>query len=191
MPTGNNAITIAYEEYGTAVDFLPFVVGPGRVRLEVRPEVTEPDPSRSIAAAGIQVPAFTQRYVETAVELQAGQTFAIAGLLQSRTESITRATPFFGEIPYIGMMFRRVREKRNDIELLITVTPEFVDAMNPHEVPVGGPGLNSMSPNDCELVRQGPHRSPQPAGKRQQLHRRRIQHDARRRVWPTLVRRRR
>ena len=53
------------------------------------------------------------------------------------------------------MMFRRVREQRNDIELLITVTPEIVDAMNPHEVPVGGPGLNSMSPNDCELYVQG------------------------------------
>ncbi len=155
VPTGNNAITVAYEEFGTAVDFLPFVVGPGRIRLEVRPEVTEPDDSRSITAAGIDVPAFSSRYVETAVELQAGQTFAIAGLLQSRTEAVTRATPFFGELPYLGMMFRRVREKRNDIELLITVTPELVEAMDPHEVPRGGPGLNSMSPSDCELYVKG------------------------------------
>ena len=155
VPTGNGSISVQYEEFGTAVDFLPFVVGPGRIRLEVRPEVTEPDDSRAITAAGIQVTAFTQRYVETAVELQAGQTFAIAGLLQSRTESVTRETPFFGELPYIGMMFRRVREERNDIELLITVTPEIVDAMNPHEVPVGGPGLNSMSPNDKEFYVKG------------------------------------
>lgn len=155
IPSGNNSVTIAYEEFGTSVDFLPFVVGPGRIRLEVRPEVTEPDNSRSIEAAGIVVPAFSQRYVETAVELQAGQTFAIAGLLQSRTESNLRATPFFGEIPYIGALFRRVQERRNDIELLITVTPELVDAMNPHEVPAGGPGLNSMSPNDCELYIKG------------------------------------
>jgi pilus assembly protein CpaC len=155
IPSGNNSVTIAYEEYGTSVDFLPFVVGPGRIRLEVRPEVTEPDNSRSIEASGIVVPAFSQRYVETAVELQAGQTFAIAGLLQSRTESSLRATPFFGEIPYIGAVFRRVTERRNDIELLITVTPELVDAMNPHEVPAGGPGLNSMSPNDWELYMKG------------------------------------
>ncbi len=123
--------------------------------MEVRPEVTEPDDSRSITAQGTSVPAFSQRYVETAVELQAGQTFAIAGLLQSRTEAVTRATPFFGELPYIGVMFRRVREERNDIELLITVTPELVDAMDPHEVPPGGPGLNSMSPNDHELYLDG------------------------------------
>ena len=155
VPAGNNSVSINYEEYGTAVDFLPFVVGPGRIRLEVRPEVTEPDSSRSISASGIQVPAFSSRYVETAVELQAGQTFAIAGLLQSRTEAVSRATPFFGEIPVFGALFRRVREQRNDIELLITVTPELVDAMDPDQTPQGGPGLNSMSPNDKDFYING------------------------------------
>ena len=155
VPSGDDAVTISYEEFGTSVDFLPFVVGPGRIRLEVRPEVKEVDDSNAIEAAGIIVPAFSQRYVETAVELQAGQTFAIAGLLQSRTEAQIRATPFLGELPYIGTLFRRVNERRNDIELLITVTPELVDAMDPHEVPVGGPGLNSNSPNDKELYLKG------------------------------------
>tara|TARA_R110002049_G_scaffold4601_5_gene32355 strand:- start:498808 stop:500328 length:1521 start_codon:yes stop_codon:yes gene_type:complete len=155
IPAGDGAVTINFEEFGTSVDFLPFVVGPGRIRLEVRPEVKEPDDSRSINSGGILVPAFTQRYVETAVELQAGQTFAIAGLLQSRTEAVTRGTPLLGELPYIGTFFRRVTERRNDIELLITVTPELVDAMDPHEVPAGGPGLNSMSPNDHDLYING------------------------------------
>ena len=155
VPAGDGAVTISYEEFGTSVDFLPFVVGPGRIRLEVRPEVKEPDETRSIESGGIIVPGFSQRYVETAVELQAGQTFAIAGLLQSRTEGVTRATPFFGELPYVGMLFRRMQERRNDIELLITVTPELVDAMDPHEAPRGGPGLSSMSPNDHDLYIHG------------------------------------
>ncbi len=155
VPNGNGAVTITYEEFGTSVDFLPFVVGPGRIRLEVRPEVTEPDASRGINLEGIQITGFTSRYVETAVEMQAGQTFAIAGLLQSRTESTIRKTPFFGELPYVGALFRRVTDRRNDIELLITVTPEFVDAMDPHEVPCGGPGLNSTNPTDKELYWKG------------------------------------
>ena len=155
VPSGNGAVTISYEEYGTSVDFLPFVVGPGRIRLEVRPEVKEPDDSRAVTVSGTQVTAFTQRYCETAVELQAGQTFAIAGLLQSRTESSIQRTPFLGELPYLGALFRRTQERRNDIELLITVTPEIVDAMDPHEVPRGGPGLNSDSPSDAELFRDG------------------------------------
>ncbi len=155
VPTGNGAVTINYEEFGTSVDFLPFVVGPGRIRLEVRPEVKEPDQSNSIESNGAIVPGFSQRYVETAVELQAGQTFAIAGLLQSRTEATTRSAPFFGELPFVGAAFRRVQERRNDIELLITVTPELVDALDPHEAPRGGPGLSSMSPNDHDLYWDG------------------------------------
>jgi len=150
-----NGVTVNYEEFGTSVDFLPFIVGPGRIRLEVRPEVSEPDPSRGLTLQGVQVPGFRSRYVETAVEMQAGQTFAIAGLLQSRTEATTRAVPFVGELPYFGTLFRRVSEEQNEIELLITVTPELVDAMDPHEVPPGGPGLNSTNPDDCELFLKG------------------------------------
>ncbi|WP_237607389.1 type II and III secretion system protein family protein [Roseimaritima sediminicola] len=148
-------VTVNYEEFGTSVDFLPFIVGPGRIRLEVRPEVSEPDPSRGLTLDGLQVPGFRSRYVETAVEMQAGQTLAIAGLLQTRTESSVRAVPLLGELPYFGAAFRRVLEEQNEIELLIMVTPELVDAMDPHEVPPGGPGLNSTSPSDCEMFVKG------------------------------------
>lgn len=155
VPSGNGNVQVEYQEYGTSVDFLPFVIGPGRVRLEVRPEVTEPDEARSIVANDINVTAFVSRYVDTAVELQAGQTFAIAGLLQSRTESEQRMTPFFGELPVMGALFRRVRERRNDLELLITVTPELVDAMDPHQVPIGAPGLHTTNPNDKDFYWNG------------------------------------
>lgn len=152
---GFGNVTIQYEEYGTSVDFVPFVLGPGRLRLEVRPEVSEPDESRAVTVNGSSVTAFTNRYVETAIEMQAGQTFAIAGLLQSRTESTVQKVPLLGELPYMGSFFRRVRDRRNDIELLIMVTPEFVDAMDPHEVPCGGPGLSTTNPSDKELYLKG------------------------------------
>lgn len=155
VPTGNGAVSVQYEEFGTSVDFLPFVVGPGRIRLEVRPEVSEPDPARSISVQGATIPAFRQRYVETAVEMNAGQTFAIAGLLQNRTEAVQRATPFFGELPWVGSLFRRVSEQNNEIELLITVTPELAEAMDPEQVPAGGPGMNTDSPSDKEFYMRG------------------------------------
>lgn len=157
IPSGPGVVTVEYEEYGTSVDFLPFVVGPGRIRLEVRPEVSEPDPTRGIIApgSGLNVTAFTNRYVETAVEMQSGQTFAIAGLLQARVESEAERIPLLGEIPYAGALFRRMKERRNEVELLITVTPEFVEALDPHEVPCGGPGLSSTYPSDHELFLKG------------------------------------
>jgi pilus assembly protein CpaC len=39
--------------------------------------------------------------------------------------------------------------------LLILVTPNFAGAMQPHEVPAGGPGFNSGSPLDKELYLNG------------------------------------
>ncbi|EMI57411.1 bacterial type II/III secretion system protein [Rhodopirellula sallentina SM41] len=155
VPGNNGQLQVEYEDYGTSIDFLPFVIGPGRIRLEVRPEVSEPDPTRAVAVGSTNVAAFTTRYVETAVEMQAGETFAIAGLLQSRVESIVKRTPYLGHIPILGALFRNTQDQHNEIELLIMVTPELVDAMAPHEVPPGGPGLNSDLPDDCEFYWNG------------------------------------
>lgn len=118
-----------YEEYGTSIEFRPWVIGPDRIRLEVRPEVSEPDPSRSVTIGSSSVPAFTTRSVETEVEMQAGQMFLLAGLLQSRDESVLRRTPVLGHVPGVGGLFRQVHCEHNEIELLITITPEIVHAM--------------------------------------------------------------
>ena len=48
-----------------------------------------------------------------------------------------------------------MEEQNNEIELLIMVTPEFVDAMEEHEVPKGGPGMRTTAPNDVDLFFRG------------------------------------
>lgn len=154
-PDGQGGATVTFEEFGTSVDFLPFVVGPGRVRLEIRPEVSERDDANGVSLNGFTVPAIRQRYVETAVEMQAGQTYAIAGLLQSRTETISTGPPFLVSLPWVGTLFRHVESLENEIELLVTVTPEFADAMDPHEVMPGGPGIATTVPSDKELYFKG------------------------------------
>jgi pilus assembly protein CpaC len=155
VPQGLGNIAVEYRQYGTRVDYVPFVLGNGRVRLEVRPTVSEVDPSRSVSLGNSTVPALRSRWVDTAVEMRSGQTLALAGLLQTRVESENRGIPWLADLPWAGAAFRRVTETNNEIELLILVTPEFVDAMDPHEVPCGGPGLNTTRPNDVELYWRG------------------------------------
>jgi pilus assembly protein CpaC len=48
-----------------------------------------------------------------------------------------------------------VDERYNEVELLILVTPEFVSALDPHEVPPCGPGQLTTSPNDVDLYWRG------------------------------------
>ena len=65
--------------------------------------------------------------------MNAGQTLALAGLIQNRSEAVNSGIPWLMDMPWFGSAFRRVREQNNEIELLIMVTPEFVDGMDPHQ----------------------------------------------------------
>ncbi|MGA2061627.1 MAG: pilus assembly protein N-terminal domain-containing protein [Thermoguttaceae bacterium] len=154
-PQGLGSIAVAYKEYGTKVDFVPIVLGNGKIRLEVRPDITELDYSNGTTIQGTSVPGFTERKADTAVELVAGQTLAIAGLVESRIEAETSGLPWIGDVPYLGAAFRKVHETANEVELLILVTPELVDAMDACEVPPCGPGMETTSPTDWELYMKG------------------------------------
>jgi pilus assembly protein CpaC len=155
VPAGQGLVGIEFKEYGTRIDFVAKVRGESRIYLEVRPTVSEIDPARTVTINGLSVPGVKSRFVETAVELKAGQTLALAGLLQMRTEAQSVGLPGLADIPYLGALFRANREVQNEVELLILVTPNFASPMDCHEVPSGGPGLNSNSPLDKELYFKG------------------------------------
>jgi pilus assembly protein CpaC len=155
VPSGLGQVGIQYREYGTRVDYVAKIKGNGRIALEVRPYVSEVDPTRSVTILGTSVPGLRSRYLETGVELQAGQTLALGGLLQTRTESVNTGLPGLSDLPYLGAFFRTTRELQNEIELLITITPNFAGPMDPHEVPQSGPGTSTGSPTDKELYWKG------------------------------------
>ncbi len=155
VPQSLGTISIQWKKYGTQVDFVPIVLGNGRIRLEVRPRVSELDPARSISLAGTTIPALKVREVDTGVEMSAGQTLALAGLVQTRLQAENSGLPYVSELPYIGAPFRRIRDVAEDIELLILVTPELVDALDPDQVPPCGPGERTTQPNNREFYWQG------------------------------------
>jgi pilus assembly protein CpaC len=151
VPQSLGTASIEYKPFGTQIDFLPIVLGNGNIRLEVRPRVSEIDDTRSVVIQDFVIPALTVRHVDTAVEMKAGQTFALAGLVQERTETLKRGLPYVSDLPVIGLPFRRMEEEVNEIELLVIVTPEFVDPIDACEVPAGGPGTYTTSPSNHDL----------------------------------------
>jgi pilus assembly protein CpaC len=151
IPQSLGTASIEFKPFGTQVDFLPIVLGNGNIRLEVRPRISEIDDSRSVVIQDFVIPALTVRQVDTAVEMKAGQTFALAGLVQERTETLKRGLPYVVDMPIVGLPFRRTEEEVNEIELLILVTPEFVDPIDACEAPCGGPGMFTTSPTNRGL----------------------------------------
>jgi pilus assembly protein CpaC len=147
---GGTTITIEYKQFGVRLKFVPVVLGDGRVRLRVAPEVSDLDFSNAVTISGTVIPALNTRNVDTTVELGDGQTFGIAGLLNDRVQATRSATPYLGEIPILGSLFRSVRYERRETELLVLVTPRLVSPLDPGKVPTL-PGQNWRHPSTEEL----------------------------------------
>lgn len=160
VPAGLGQVAVQFREFGTRLDYVAKVRGNGRIWLEVRPYVSEVDPSRAVTISGVSVPGFRSRYLETGVEMGAGQTLALAGLLQVKDETINIGLPILSDLPYLGALFRSTKHEQNEVELLITVTPNFAGPLDPHEVPCLSPGLATQPPTDKELYMRGYMESP-------------------------------
>ena len=145
------AITVEFKKFGVQLDFTPIVLGDGRIRLKVQPEVSDLDYSRSISIGGTIIPSLTKRTLSTEIELAEGQTFAVAGLLNNRVTANKDVTPLLGDVPILGALFRSVRYERNETELVVLVTPRLVEAMNPDQVPAL-PGERWRHPSEGEML---------------------------------------
>jgi pilus assembly protein CpaC len=154
-PQSLGTLSITWQKWGTQITFLPIVLGNGRIRLQIQPLVSSLDDATGTTIQGTRVPGIKSRDASTAVEMTAGQTLAIAGLVQTQIDSQERGLPWISEVPYLGTAFRKVKEKRNEVELLILVTPELVEPLDACEVPPCGPGMQTTSPSDWELYFKG------------------------------------
>jgi pilus assembly protein CpaC len=147
---GSNSISITFKEYGIKLGFLPAVTPRGTIRLQVAPEVSSLDYTNSVTVAGTTVPGTSTRKVQTEVELDSGQSFVIAGLLDSQTTESLSKIPGMAAIPIFGKLFQSRTINRSNSELLVIITPEIVRPMpkgRPNmELPFPSPFLPPLSP---------------------------------------------
>lgn len=120
------AVTIQFREYGVRINFLPVVTPRGTIRLQVAPEVSSLDYSNALQFQGFTIPALATRRVQTQVELESGQSFVIAGLLDNTITETLNKIPGIGDIPLLGKLFQSRARTRSNSELMVLVTPELV-----------------------------------------------------------------
>ncbi|QDT33499.1 type II and III secretion system protein family protein [Thalassoglobus polymorphus] len=155
VPQGVGATSIEWREFGVRMEAVPIVLGNGRLRLDIAPEVSARDVSNAVSVDGFVVPGITVRRVNTQVEMRFGETLMIGGLISTVKTGDTQKIPFLGELPWIGAAFSRKTFTEGETELLILVTPQMVAPMSPEQVPAGGPGLHTDTPVDRELYIDG------------------------------------
>jgi len=122
-------ITVQFKPFGVKLDFTPTVTEAGAIHLQVSPEVSSLDYSNAVTLQGFQIPALSQRKMDTEVELRDGETFAIAGLLDKQVMQTLDKLPWIGDIPIIGQLFSSRSTKKTNTELLVLITPHFVKPM--------------------------------------------------------------
>ena len=142
---GINGTSIQFQEYGVGLAFTPTVLAGGRISMRVRPEVSEISSAGSIKLNGFEVPALTTRRAETTVELGSGQSFMIAGLLSNNANNSVERTPFLGNLPFLGALFRSNSYRKNQTELVIIVTPYLVKPVNASQIALPTDGFRSAN----------------------------------------------
>jgi pilus assembly protein CpaC len=124
-------ITVSYKKYGVGLDFTPTVLKDGLISLDIAPEVSSIDASASYNIGNISVPGFIVRRASTSVDLKNGQSFMIAGLLQSQNDITTSRLPGLGKLPVLGSLFSSKAYQRRETDLVIIVTPYLVKPVDP------------------------------------------------------------
>ncbi|MER9327375.1 type II and III secretion system protein family protein [Mesorhizobium sp. M0488] len=127
----NGKISVSYKKYGVSLDFTPTVLKDGLVSLDIAPEVSSIDASASYNIGTISVPGFIVRRARTSVDLKNGQSFMIAGLLQSQNDITTSRIPGLGKMPVLGSLFSSKSYQRRETDLVIIVTPYLVKPVDP------------------------------------------------------------
>jgi pilus assembly protein CpaC len=116
---GTDNFTIEFKEFGVSLSFTPTVLSDGLISLRVRPEVSN-------IATFPEGTGVNTRRADTTVELRDGQSFSIAGLYQNDYSNDIAQTPWIGDVPVLGALFRSTEFQERESELVIIITPRLV-----------------------------------------------------------------
>jgi pilus assembly protein CpaC len=133
---GFTAVTIQFKEFGVKLKFTPVIMPNGNIHLKVVPEVSALDFANALTISGFTVPALSTRRAETEFELQDGQSFVIAGLMDNRVTNIMSKIPGLGDIPVLGNLFKSKSYQKSNDELMVLCT---VRKLSPNATPPGLP----------------------------------------------------
>ncbi|WP_445502884.1 type II and III secretion system protein family protein [Microvirga sp. G4-2] len=150
----DNKVTVTYKEYGVRLNFTPTVLENGIINLKLEPEVSQIDETVRVGTGLISIPGFITRRASTSIEIRDGQSFAMAGLLQSVHSKSREQVPWLGQLPIIGTLFSSSDFEEQETDLVIIVTPRLVKPGKPGQ-PLRTP-LDSAKPsNDLEFFLLG------------------------------------
>jgi pilus assembly protein CpaC len=158
---GGTTVTLEEKEFGVGLKFTPTVLSGTRINLKLTSEVSElsqtGSPFTTVGGVTSVLPSITTRRVDTTIQLNDGQSFAIAGLIRNNVTQTLKKFPGLGEIPILGMLFRSTEFQKDQTELIFIVTPRLAKPMA-----VAGPlpTENHAAPDRADALFMGKAEAP-------------------------------
>ena len=118
--SSSGATSVSFKEAVLALEVTPQITPDDKIIMDL---VVNQD-SRGEVTAGI--PAINTNEVTTQVLVGNGETVVLGGIFQSEVTTTTTKTPFLGDIPYLGRLFKRTEHIDERSELLIFITPKII-----------------------------------------------------------------
>jgi pilus assembly protein CpaC len=154
VPNGDNGTTIEFKEFGIKLDFLPVVLGNGKINFKLNVSVSELINDGSVAVSGNDgITQFLPRSLRTrnasvTLEMNDGETMGMAGLINESLRQAVTKFPGLGEIPVLGALFRSQEFQNRETELVILVTPRLAKPLSPEDITLPTDGF--VEPTDLE-----------------------------------------
>ncbi len=129
--TGGTLVTIERKDVGVTLEFTPQVLENDLIRLEIKQEITaiEENVAQTIGSGTSSVPVgptTTKRSMETTTIVKDQQTIVVGGLVRDNIVLNENKVPFFGDIPFIGWLFKSQSRATEKLNLLVFLTPTLV-----------------------------------------------------------------
>ena len=131
VAAADGVVSIQFKEFGVGLKFTPTVLDDGMISMVIEPEVSQVDPTLTYDVGNIRIPGFSVRRAKTSVDLRTGQSFVIAGLLQTKNSITNNKLPGLGNLPILGALFSSKQFLKRETDLIIVVTPHLVKPIVP------------------------------------------------------------
>ena len=123
--SSSGAATISFKKAVLSLKVTPQITPDNRIIMDLG--VTQDTVGTLVQLLGSAVPSINTREVTTQVLVDNGETVVLGGVYENENRNTSNRIPFFGDLPYVGFLFKQTQKTDNKRELLIFVTPKILD----------------------------------------------------------------
>ncbi len=119
--SSSGATSVSFKEAVLALEVTPQITPDGRIIMDLKVN------QDSVGEVFADIPSIDTNSIETSIIVDNGQTVVLGGVFRSEEVESVSKTPFLGDLPVIGRLFRHTTKSSTKAELLVFITPRIMN----------------------------------------------------------------